>query len=185
MDLTRPVYSLVLILALFSVYGCGYNFRADGEPVGIEIKSIAIPMVESSSAEKGFESDFTTVLRNEFISHARVPLKDKDQANMVLRIEIYEVNTQPLTYDSSRTSVSGRVFTHETTSSRRLVLCLNASLIDSSTGKSVWNDSSMTEETMFAVTADPLVNRKNRKEALLKIAGLLSERIYNRTMERF
>jgi outer membrane lipopolysaccharide assembly protein LptE/RlpB len=185
MYLTRPVLSLLLILALLSVSGCGYQFRADGEPVGIEIKSIAIPMVESSSSEKGFEADFTTVLRNEFISHARVQLKDKDQADMALQIEIYEVSTQPLTFDSTRTAVSGRVVTHETTSSRRLVLRLNASLIDRANGKAVWNDTTMTEEARFNVTADPLVNRKNQKEALLKIARLLSERIYNRTMERF
>ena len=181
----RLIFFLLLVPALISLSGCGYQFRAGGEPVGIDIKSIAIPMIESSSSEKGFEADFTTVLRNEFISHARVPLKNKDQADMALNVEIYEVSTQPLTYDSTRTSVSGRVATHETTSSRRLVLRLNASLIDCSSGKTVWNDSSMTEEARFAVTADPLVNRKNQKDALLKIARLLSQRIYNRTMERF
>jgi len=142
-------------------------------------------MVESSSSEKGFEADFTTVLRNEFISHARVPIKNRDQAGMILLVKIYEVNTQPLTYDTARTEISGRVLAHETTSSRRLLLRLNASLIDNSSGKTVWNDSSMTEEARFAVTADPLVNRQNRKEALLKIVRRLSERIYNSTMERF
>ena len=185
MYLTRSLFSLLLILALLCVSGCGYQFRADGEPVGIEIKSIAIPMVESTSSEKGFEADFTAVLRNEFISHARIPLKNKDQAGMILWIDIYEVNTRPLTYDSARTEVSGRTVIHETTSSRRLLLRLNARLIESSTGNTVWNESSMTEESSFTVTADPLVNRKNRKEALLKIAQLLAQRIYNKTMERF
>jgi len=186
MNISRPVvFSLLLIMTLLSFSSCGYQFRADGEPVGIELKSIAIPMVESTSSEKGFEADFTTVLRNEFISHARVPLKNKDQAGMILQVEIYEVSTQPLTYNSDQRAVSGRVITHETTSSRRLILHLNVNLIDSSTGKTLWNDSSMTEEASFAVTADPLVNRKKQKEALLKIARLLSKRIYNRTMERF
>ena len=186
MILKRLIFFSFLVPALLIfLSGCGYKFRADGEPVGIDIRSIAIPMVESSSSEKGFEADFTTVLRNEFISHARVPLKNKDQADMVLNVEVYEISTKPLTYDSTRTSVSGRVVTHETTSSRRLILRLNASLIDSSSGKAVWNDSSMTEEAGYAVTADPLVNRKNQKDALIKIARLLSQRIYNRTMERF
>lgn len=185
MSISRPVFSMLFIVTLLSVSGCGYEFRAGGEPVGIEISSIAIPMVESTSSEKGFEADFTSVLRNEFISHARVPLKNTDQASMILKVEIFKVATQPLTYDSTRTAVSGRTLTHETTSSRRLILHLNASLIDRSSGKTVWNDSSMTEEAMFAVTADPLVNRKNQKEALVKIARNLSERIFNRTMERF
>ncbi len=185
MKFAWPVSCLLLILALLSVSGCGYKFRADGEPVGIEINSIAIPMVESPSSEKGFEADFTTVLRNEFISHARVPLKNRDQASMLLQVEIYQVTTQPLTYDTTRTEVSGKVVTHEATSSRRLELRLNANLIESSNGKILWNDSSMKEEAIYTVTADPLVNRKNHKEALLKIARLLSQRIYNQTMERF
>ena len=185
MNLTKSVITLILILSMTVFSGCGYSFRADGRPVGMEIKSLAIPMIESSSSEKGFEADFTTVLRNEFISHALVPLENKDQASMILRVQVYEVITQPLTYDSSQSMVSGRNIIHETTSSRRLILRLNASLIDSTDGKTVWNDSSMTEEASFNVTSDPLVNRKNQREALLKIARLLSERMYNRTMERF
>ena len=185
MNLTRLLFSLFLILALSAFSGCGYQFRADGEPVGIEIQSIAIPMVESNSSEKGFEADFTTVLRNEFISHSRVPVKNMDQASMILRVQIYEVRTQPLTYNSRYIEDSGIVVTYEETSSRRLVLRLNASLIDKSNGNVIWNDGSMTEEARFTVTDDPLVNSKNQREALLKIAGLLSERIYNRTTERF
>ncbi len=185
MNLTKSVVALLLILSVTFFSGCGYSFRANGRPVGIEIKSLAIPMIESPSSEKGFEADFTTVLRNEFISHSLVPLKNEDQAAMLLKVQVYEVTTQPLTYDSGQTTIAGRIVTHETTSSRRLILRLNASLIDSADGKTVWNDSSMTEEASFNVTSDPLVNRKNRREALLKIARLLSERIYNRTMERF
>ena len=185
MNLTKSVIALLLILSVTVFSGCGYSFRADGRPVGLEIKSLAIPMIESSSSEKGFEADFTTVLRNEFISHSLVPLKNKDQAGMILQVQVYEVTTQPLTYDSGQRTVAGRIFTYETTSSRRLILRLNVNLIDSADGKTVWNDSAMTEEASFNVTADPLVNRKNQREALLKIARLLSERIYNRTMERF
>lgn len=182
---TKSVYSLLIVLSFLIFSGCGYQFRADGKPVGIDIESIAIPMVESTSSEKGFEADFTTVLRNEFIRHARIPLKNKDHAGMILWVDIYEVNTRLLTYDSARTEVSGRTVIHETTSSRRLLLRLNARLIERSSGNTVWSESSMTEEASFIVTADPLVNRKNQKEALLKIAQLLAQRIYNKTMERF
>ena len=185
MNFIRLLFRLFLILALPAFSGCGYQFRADGVPVGMEIQSIAIPMVESHSSEKGFEADFTAVLRNEFISHSRVPVKNMDQASMILRVQIYEVRTQPLTFNSKYTEGSGTVVTYETTSSRRLILRLNASLIDKSKGNIIWNDSSMTEEARFNVTDDPLVNSKNQREALLKIAGLLSERIYNRTTERF
>lgn len=174
----------LLILTLF-YSGCGYSFRADGRPVGINITSLAIPLIESSSSERGFEAEFTRVLRNEFISRGRVPLKDIDEAEMTLKGTVIEVNTQPLTYNSVRQQVSGRVLTHETTSSRRLTLKLNIRLVENNTGKTVWHDNSMVEEESFVVTADPLINRHNRQEAVKKIAKLLSERVYQKTMERF
>jgi hypothetical protein len=185
MNLSRSAFSLLIVFTLIMFSGCGYNFRAGGEPVGIEIESLAIPMVQSSSSEKGFEADFTAALRNKFISHGNVPLKNSDQADMVLNVEIYEIITQPLTFDTVQQSISGQAVTHETTSSRRLRLRLNASLTERATGKTVWSDSSMTEESSFDVTSDPLVNRKNQRDALLEIAELLSDRIFNRTMERF
>jgi hypothetical protein len=142
-------------------------------------------MIESTASEKGFEADFTTVLRNEFISHGRVPIKSKDQAKMILQVQVYEITTQPLTYDSTRNEVSGRNVIHETTGSRRLLLKLSASLIDRSTGNTIWSEPSITEEAGFDVTSDPLVNRKTERDALLKIAKIVSGRIFNMTMERF
>ena len=65
-------YALLLLLTLL-LAGCGYSLRADGEPVGIQLESLAIPLFSSTSSEIGFEADFTKVIRQEFISHARVP----------------------------------------------------------------------------------------------------------------
>lgn len=178
---------LILVLMLLTALssGCGYSFRADGRPSGINIASLAIPLIESTSSERGFEAEFTSVLRNEFISHGRVPIKDTDEAEMTLKGTVIEISTQPLTYNSVQQQFSGRVLTHETTSSRRLVLKLNIRLVENNTGKTVWHENSMTEEESFVVTADPLINRHNREAAVKKIAKLLSERVYQKTMERF
>jgi hypothetical protein len=173
----------MVIWVFFS--GCGYNFSADGRPVGIDISSLAIPLIESTSTDRGFEAEFTSILRNEFISHGRVPLKDVDDARMTLKGSIYEINTHPLTYNSTQQSISGRIYTDERTSSRRLTLKLSIKLIDNKTGKTLWHDNSLAEEESFTVTADPLKNRHNRQEALKKIAHLLSEKVYQKTMERF
>lgn len=174
----------LLILTLFCS-GCGYSFRADGRPVGIDISSLAIPLIESTSTDRGFEAEFTSILRDEFIGHGRVPLKNANEADMTLKGSIREINTHPLTFNSTQQSISGRIYTDERTSSRRLSLKLDVKLIDNKTGKIVWRDNSMAEEESFTVTADPLVNRHNRQEALKRIARLLSEKVYQKTMERF
>jgi hypothetical protein len=51
-------------------------------------------MIESTSSERGFEADFTEVLRNEFISRGRVSIKGMDNAQMVLiKVQVYDVMT--------------------------------------------------------------------------------------------
>jgi len=176
-------FLFVALIGLFA--GCGYNFRADGRPVGIEIESLAIPLVESTSSIRGFEADFTRILREEFISHGKVPLASSTQAQAVLRGKIREIREDPLSYDSQERRVHGRLTTYEVTSSRRLRVRLDIKLIDRRTGKVIWHEGKMEERAVYKIDTDPLRNRYNRKLALEKIARRLAKRIYLKTMERF
>jgi len=153
--------------------------------MGLEIASLAIPMVTSPSSNLGFEADFTRILREEFISHARVPIKSREKAQMILSGNILEVRTDPLSYNIQELNIQGNTVTHELTRRRRLLIKLDIYLSDRVTGKIVWHETSMVEETSFAVGFDPLVNRYNQKQALEKIARNLSKKIYSKTMERF
>lgn len=179
----RFLISLILLWA-FSA-GCGYHFRADGKPVGLNMKSIAIPIITASSSEKDFEADFTRKIREEFISHADIPIVDKEKADMILSCRVYEIESQPLTYNSINQNIQGRTITHETTSSRRLVIRMDASLIERATGKTIWLEKSMKEEARFDVTNDPLITRYNQQQAVKEISELFAEKIYMMTMERF
>ena len=177
---------LLISIAPMPVYiGCGYHFSANGKPVGIEINSIAIPLMTSSSSEKGFEADFTRMIREEFISHSKVSIVETEQADMVLTGRISEIETRPLTYDSRQYEAGGRVVTHETTSSRRVKIRLDISLIERATGKTIWHDDSMEGDARFNVETDPLATQYNQQQALIKISRLLAKRIYLKTMERF
>jgi hypothetical protein len=180
------MFPAAVLLTLFLIHpGCGYHFRPGGEPMGIEIRSLAIPLMTSTSSYGGFEADFTRIIRDEFISHGRVPVVGTEEAGAVLTGSISHITTRPLTYDTVEQTVGGRTVTHETTSSRKMKVRLDVSLVDRSTGRSIWHDPAMEEEVRFDVTPDPLLNRYNRQQALIKIAGLLAKRIYLKTMERF
>ena len=171
------------MLSLFS--GCGYRFQADGEPVGVNIPSLAIPLMESPSTTLGFESDFTRVIREEFISHANVPLVPRDEAAMVLIGKISEIRSAPLAYDVTEMIVQGDKTYYGVTDSRRLWIRLDAELIDSDTGKIIWKEVGMEEKARYRVTSDPLINRYNKKMAIEEIARRLVDRLYMKTMERF
>jgi hypothetical protein len=177
-------YALLLLLSLM-VAGCGYHFRADGEPVGIQLESLAIPMFSSTSSQIGFEADFTKVIRQEFISQGRVPLVPEEKAQAVLIGKIVEIRADPLTYRSQDVTIGGNTSTFEVTKSRKLIVKLEIQMVDRRSGKVIWREAGMEDQASYAVSGDPLETRYTEQQALQKIAGRLAKRIYLRTMERF
>jgi hypothetical protein len=183
---SKKVYLLlILITSLAAFAGCGYGFRATGEPVGIAIDSLGIPLFESSSTDRGFEAEFTEIIRNEFISRAKIPIVSREQAGAVLTGRIFEIDTQPLTYDTVRQSAGGTAVAYKTDGSRKLIVKLEITLKEMATGQIIWHDDSLEEEAYFKVSDDPLQNRYNKDQAIRNIAGLMAKKIYLNTMERF
>lgn len=177
--------SICAILLICSGSGCGYKFRATGEGIGVDFKSLAIPLVTSTSSDIGFESAFTRILREEFIDNAKVPLMSKGKAQIVLIGHINSISTDVLSVDLTKTTIRGNETTYSVTNNRRLRLNLDIRLLDRESGRTLWHDNTMQDEAPFSVGDDPLLNRHNQEEALQKIAGRLSKRIYLKTMERF
>jgi outer membrane lipopolysaccharide assembly protein LptE/RlpB len=185
----RPynAFSPILAVLLFLLFaaGCGYHFRPTGKPVGLQIESLAIPLMESTSSSLGFEGDFTRIIREEFASHAKFPLVSREKASTVLIGKVYDIKTDPYTYNLTETTVRGEKTYYSTTNARWLKIRLDVKLLDRNTGKVIWHDKKMEEKTTFAVGTDPLTNRYNEKRAVREIARTLAERIYLKTMERF
>jgi hypothetical protein len=181
---TLPLSLTILSLLLF-VEGCGYHFRPTGKPVGLQIESLAIPLMESTSSSLGFEGDFTHIIREEFASHAKIPLVSREKASTVLIGKIYDIKTDPYTYNLTETDVRGKKTHYSTTNARWLKIKLDVKLLDRNTGKVIWHDKEMEEKMTFAVGADPLINRYNEKRAVQALARILAQRIYLQTMERF
>ena len=179
------VVSFCILLCLSALPGCGYRFKEAGRPVGVDLRSLAIPLIPSTSTSLGFEGDFTRALREEFVSHARIPLLPVSEAQAVLRGRVYEIKTEPLSYELTQSPVQGGLATYETTNTRRLKVRLEARLVDTATGNVIWEDRAMEEKATYAIGTDPLTNRYNRRQALQKIAGTLAAKIYSKTMERF
>lgn len=183
--LKNVLWSLILVI-FFTVWGgCGYSFRAKGDPVGVAFGSLAIPLFESTSTDRGVEAEFTEIIRNEFISHGNISLVSRDRAEAVLSGRIYEIDTEPLTYNTVRQSVEGNTVSYETSRTRKVIVRLDITMTDKATGKIIWHEDSMEEETAYNVSEDPLKNRYNKDQAIRTIAGLMAKRIYLNTMERF
>jgi hypothetical protein len=165
--------------------GCGYHFKSGKDTMGIEINSIAIPLMESTSSYLGFESDFTRIIREEFASHTRVQLESKDRASAVLIARIVEVRSKALGYDLLKRQKRSEEYTYEITDSRRLYIELDAKLVERATGNVIWSDRGMKERASYDVTTDPMTNRYNRRQAIQRMARRFAERMFLKTIERF
>ncbi|MFC1821380.1 hypothetical protein ACFL9T_01645 [Thermodesulfobacteriota bacterium] len=186
--LGRPqVIWLVGITALCLGFGqgCGYSFRATGEPLGITIESIAVPLVESTSTDLGFEADVTRVIREEFISRASIPVMPAEKADTVLTAKVYDIKIVPIAFDVQERNVAGTQVSYSVTSTRRLIIRLEAKFTDRRSGKVIWHEPRMREQATFKVDQDPLVTDYNQRMAAERIARRLSIRMFLKTMERF
>ncbi|RJR26252.1 MAG: hypothetical protein C4582_02060 [Desulfobacteraceae bacterium] len=175
----------VIVLCFFFIGGCAYSLREKGQPIGITIPSLSIPMMGSTSSALGFEADFTSVIRQEFVSHARVPLVSPEDAAFLLTGEVYDITTEPLSYKSTKSIFQGETLYYEVTSARTLRLKLRAKLVDRKTGEPVWEEKAMEGKASYSVSSDPMTTRFNQTRAVRTIAKDLAEKMYLKTMERF
>lgn len=153
--------------------------------MGIKMESIAIPMIESTSSDLGFEADFTRIIREEFIRNSKVPLISSEEAQTILSGRIYDIWTEPLGYDLNQQTVEGAVSTYAKTKSRILRVKVDMRFEDKATGKVIWRNENMEEKASYVVDRDPLVTQFNQKNALETIAKRLAKRIFLQAMERF
>ena len=175
-----------MILAVgFLLMGCGYRFRAAGEPLGIKIQSLAIPLINSSSSELAFEATFTRVFRETFISKTKIPLLPEDKAEAVLTGRIFEISTEPIAFNQTQQTVDGQVTTYSVTSRRQVTVKLDAKFTIKATGEVVFHDKAMVERANYNVSTDSLVTRYNEQLAYELIARALADRLFMKSTERF
>jgi hypothetical protein len=167
------------------ISGCGYQFRASGEPLGIKLESLAIPMIQSSSSELEFEAIFTKVFRNTFISQTDVPLLPEGKADAVLAGRIHEIREEPVAFSQTQQVVGDQVTTYSVTSRRQIIITMDAKFTIKATGKVLWHEPAMVERASYSVGADPLVNRFNEQQAYEAIARLMASRLFLKSTERF
>lgn len=184
----KNAFGLAVLSLVFIVLGggaCSYRLQQIGKPHGLEIESIAIPMVKSPASTLGFEGTFTRIIREEFIDNSGLAVVPKEKADAVLEMWITRIGSDPLTYEVTQFSVQNRTVNYATTSSRWLWVTMDARLVDRASGRTIWKQTGMKEKASYAVSTDPLETRYNRRLALKEIVRNLAKKAYAQTMDRF
>lgn len=160
--------AVVVIVAIAPLVACGYQVVRYGGGLG-EVRSVAIRTFANDSYEAGVEYTVAEALRREFLRRRGVRLiEDPGAADLVLSGRVEGV------------SVSGRSFSSVLLALEfqlTLDLELEATLRDGSPVP--LDERSLRESERFLASADVEAQRKNREEAVRRVAGVLAGRVYD------
>ena len=156
--------SAALVVVLAS--GCGYQLvgRAEGRDL-----TVSVVTFDNDSVEPGVELTVSRALRQEFLRRAAPRLvSNPGSADLVIRGRVLPLDTRANSFDTVALALEYRV---------ELALDLDVTLAD---GSSIPLEAgALKESELYLASADPEASRKNRDEALRRIADILAGRVHD------
>lgn len=160
-------FVLLLALPIISA-GCGYRF-VHYQRAGDESRRISVVTLQNDSQEAGVELLVSQALRHEILRRGGLELvSDPQNAHFALRGRVLPVQTR------SR-SFTGAVLAREYEVTLRLELRIDSGAADA---RSMGREEFAASE-IYLASADAAVLRKNRREALRYLSGLLALRVHD------
>jgi len=157
---------------LLAAVGCGYTLVGYGNGFG-DIRTVAIRTPENDSYQPGVEVVVADALRREFLRRGGVRLvDDAAAADLVVGGKVRDVRM-------SGRSFSSVVFTLE----YELVLVLDLEATRSDGTPLTIGPRSLQEAEYFLASADIEATRKNRDEAIRRVAQVLAQRVHESLLE--
>ena len=161
-----------LALVALSVPGCGYQPVRYGGSLG-EVRSVAIRTLENDSFEPGVEFAVSEALRREFLRRGAVRVTDDPRsADLVLAGRVEHVDVTSSSFSSVLLALEYQL---------TVDLALAATRRDGSTVP--LDETVLRESERFLASADAEAQRKNREEAVRRVASLLAGRVHDALAE--
>jgi hypothetical protein len=158
----------VLAIALFAGAGCGYQLLDYGEPLA-GVGSVKIRTFKNDSYEPGVEIVVADAMRREFLRRGAVRLVDgSESADLVVSGRVEPVKTRTRSFSSVVLALEWEV----TLKIRVQVTRLDGSLV-------LVDDGAMQDTERYLASADVEATRKNRDEAMRKMADVLARRVHD------
>ncbi len=169
-----PTIVAVAGMSLLAVVACGYRLGGGPCESTAAARNIAVPLFENQSQEPRLENLLTEAFRERIQAHACVSLCSPGQADALLKGKILSVESHTMAVNEDFFAMEYRM---------RVVMAV--SLVRSEDGEVLWRDDSLQEEVSFYASSDALLFNDNREEALMDLAGRISERAVDRLLLGF
>jgi hypothetical protein len=160
------------LLPLLSV-ACGYQFVRYQDALG-DTRRVAILGIGNDTCEPGVDSLVTESLTREFHRRkALIVVSDPESADLVIGGDVDRLQTESLSFSSIQFALEYQV---------TMTVALEITRRD---GTSILLDpNALQESELYLASADVEVARKNRKEALRRVASMLAGRVHDALFER-
>ena len=164
----------LLAVALLFGLGCsGYQLVRTGESLG-DVRRVSIETLRNDSYEPGIDALVSEALLREFLRRGAARLvRDPAQADLVLSGAVRPLNTRTR---SGSTSSLGLEYEVE------LQLDLSATRADGQV--LAFHPGILRDREIYLTSANVEATRKNRDEALRRIAGTIASRVHDALTER-
>ncbi|HEY8154055.1 MAG TPA: LPS assembly lipoprotein LptE [Myxococcota bacterium] len=161
-----------LVLFGFVAAGCGYQLVDYARPEG-GARRVALPTLRNDSYEPGVELLVADALRREFLRRGAFRLtEDPAAADLVVSGRVLPIQTSSSSFSSVVLALEYQV---------SLTLDLHARRAD---GSEIPLDSrSLRETERYLASADVAALRRNREEALRRLASLIAVRVHDEVFE--
>ena len=179
---SKDILNLVTVIAAIIVLssGCSYSttsllpsnlktIHVDNFENKIKIDAEQSNMRMYRGYRPGMEAEITKVIINKFLFDGNLSVSRESNADLVLKGELIDYKRDTIRYG-----------TNDTTEEYRIKLIINMKLIETKTGKTMWEEKSFTGETTYR-TGGQLV--KTEDEAVRDAEDDLARRVVERTIE--
>jgi len=166
--------TLIYLLFIFGIAGCGYHFIGQKSEVLAGIHSIAIPYFSNKSFEAGLESYLTEALVDEFVKSRLIPIVDESGADAVIRGQIENFREFVISYDRNDRALEYRA-----------LVSLDVTLEEKDTGKVLWRNKELFHFEDYGVSPEIAITEANKGKAIKRIAAEMAERIHDSIIEGF
>ena len=169
---TGAIAAGLLAVAGLVASGCGYRVVRYGTGMG-GLQSVSVRTLSNESFEPGLEYMVSEALRKEFLRRGALRLADRpDSADLVLSGSVLPLRVNPRSFSSVVLALEYEV---------TLSLALDARRSDGSTLP--LGPRTLSESETYLASADVEALRKNREEALRRVASVLAGRIHDALQE--
>ncbi len=163
-----------LLLILFCLGGCGYNFVGQSGALPAGVEKVYIPLFVNQTAEPLLENELTNLVSEVFSRNsAVVQVGDSQLADAVLIGEITGYNSKALSYDQN-----------DAIGEYRATLTVAVSLVATDAKSPLWNKEIKWSEIYRAVD-DKGAQEDLEQQAIAEISRRLAEEILYQLLDDF